>query len=100
MIAQASRATRVAKIATARIAITKEGPRFGGGFLLGVNGTADHAGGCMSADAIGVQIMPKLLIMAALAAGLALSACNTVSGAGKDMQSAGAAVTDTANDAK
>ena len=44
--------------------------------------------------------MTKLLIMATLAAGLALSACNTVSGAGKDVQSAGEAVTDTAEDAK
>lgn len=44
--------------------------------------------------------MPKLLIVAALAASLALSACNTVSGAGKDMKSAGEAVTETANDAK
>ena len=35
-----------------------------------------------------------------LAAGLALAACNTVSGAGKDMESAGEAVTNTANDAK
>ena len=31
---------------------------------------------------------------------LALSACNTVAGAGKDVSSAGTAVTDTANDAK
>ena len=31
---------------------------------------------------------------------LALSACNTVAGAGKDVSSAGSAVTDTANDAK
>jgi predicted small secreted protein len=44
--------------------------------------------------------MPKLLIIAALAKGLALSACNTTAGAGKDLQSAGKAVTDTANDAK
>lgn len=50
--------------------------------------------------AIGVQLMSKLVMIAALAAGLALSACNTVSGAGKDVQSAGEAVTDTAEDAK
>jgi len=31
---------------------------------------------------------------------LALSACNTVAGAGEDVSSAGSAVTDTANDAK
>lgn len=46
------------------------------------------------------HVMPKLLIIAALAAGLALSACNTVAGAGKDAKSAGEAVTKTANDAK
>jgi predicted small secreted protein len=35
-----------------------------------------------------------------IAAGLSTAACNTVSGAGKDVSSAGHAVTDTANDAK
>ena len=44
--------------------------------------------------------MSKSMIIAALAASLALSACNTVAGAGKDMESAGEAVTETANDAK
>ncbi len=44
--------------------------------------------------------MRKLIILAAMAAGLALSACNTVEGAGKDVSSAGHAVTDTAQDAK
>jgi predicted small secreted protein len=44
--------------------------------------------------------MRALIILAALAAGFCLSACNTISGAGKDVSSAGHAVTDTANDAK
>ncbi len=44
--------------------------------------------------------MRKLIVYAALAASLALAACNTVSGAGKDVSSAGHAVTDTAQDAK
>jgi predicted small secreted protein len=44
--------------------------------------------------------VPNLLIIAALAASFALSACNTTAGAGKDMQSAGKAVEHTANDAK
>jgi len=44
--------------------------------------------------------MRKLMILALVAAGLTLSACNTVAGAGKDVSSAGHAVTDTANDAK
>ena len=44
--------------------------------------------------------MRKLIVLAALAASLATTACNTVSGAGKDVSSAGHAVTDTANDAK
>jgi predicted small secreted protein len=44
--------------------------------------------------------MRKFLILAVLAASLATTACNTVAGAGKDVSSAGAAVTDTAQDAK
>jgi predicted small secreted protein len=44
--------------------------------------------------------MRKLIIFTALAASLALAACNTVSGAGKDVSSAGHAVTDTADDSK
>jgi predicted small secreted protein len=44
--------------------------------------------------------VPKLLIIATLAASFALSACNTTAGAGKDLQSAGKAVENTANDAK
>jgi predicted small secreted protein len=44
--------------------------------------------------------MRTLIVIALLTAGLALSACNTVEGAGKDVSSAGHAVTDTARDAK
>jgi predicted small secreted protein len=44
--------------------------------------------------------MRKLIIFAAMAASLAVAACNTVEGAGKDVSAAGAAVTDTARDAK
>ncbi len=44
--------------------------------------------------------MRKLVILAALAASLSVAACNTVAGAGKDVSSAGHAVTDTARDAK
>lgn len=44
--------------------------------------------------------MRKLIVLAVLAASLAVSACNTVSGAGKDVKSAGGAVTDAAEDAK
>ncbi|HEY2658493.1 MAG TPA: entericidin A/B family lipoprotein [Caulobacteraceae bacterium] len=44
--------------------------------------------------------MRKIIILAAMAAGLMLTACNTVEGAGKDVSSAGHAVTDTAQDAK
>jgi predicted small secreted protein len=44
--------------------------------------------------------MRKLVILAVLAAGLTVAACNTVEGAGKDVSSAGRAVTDTARDAK
>ncbi len=44
--------------------------------------------------------MRKLVVLAALAACMAVGACNTVSGAGRDVSSAGKAVTETANDAK
>ena len=44
--------------------------------------------------------MRKILILAIVAAGLATAACNTVAGAGKDVSSAGHAVTNTADDAK
>ncbi|GGL17570.1 MULTISPECIES: entericidin A/B family lipoprotein [Caulobacter] len=44
--------------------------------------------------------MRKLIILAAIAASLTVAACNTVEGAGKDVSSAGAAVSDTAKDAK
>ncbi len=40
------------------------------------------------------------ILMAAAAAAFTVTACNTVSGAGKDVSSAGRAVTDTAQDAK
>ena len=43
--------------------------------------------------------MRALIILAVLTACLATTACNTVSGAGKDVSSAGHAVTDTADDA-
>ena len=44
--------------------------------------------------------MRKLFVLAAAAAALAVSACNTVEGAGRDVSAAGHAVTDTASDAK
>jgi predicted small secreted protein len=43
--------------------------------------------------------MPKILVAAVLAA-LALSACNTVKGAGKDVSAAGNTVTNEANKAQ
>jgi predicted small secreted protein len=44
--------------------------------------------------------MRKLIVLAMVAAGLTLAACNTVEGAGKDVSATGHAVTDTARDAK
>lgn len=44
--------------------------------------------------------MHKLIVFAAAAAALMVSACNTVSGLGKDAQAAGRAVTGAAEDAK
>lgn len=44
--------------------------------------------------------MRKVLAMALIASGLALSACNTVEGIGRDVSSAGDTVANTADDAK
>ena len=44
--------------------------------------------------------MRKLMILAVLAASLSVAACNTMSGAGRDVSSAGKADTNTAEDAK
>jgi predicted small secreted protein len=44
--------------------------------------------------------MRKIFLFAALAASMAVAACNTVSGAGRDVESAGEAVTGAAEDAK
>jgi predicted small secreted protein len=44
--------------------------------------------------------MRKLIVFAACAAALAVAACNTVEGAGKDVSAAGQAVTKAAKDAK
>jgi predicted small secreted protein len=44
--------------------------------------------------------MRKLIVLLVAAAAVSVSACNTVAGAGKDVSSAGHAVTNTANDAK
>jgi len=44
--------------------------------------------------------MRNLFVAGAVLAALALSACNTIAGAGRDISAAGRAVTDTARDAK
>ena len=44
--------------------------------------------------------MRKLVLMALAFASVSVAACNTVEGAGKDVSSAGQAVSDTAEDAK
>jgi len=44
--------------------------------------------------------MRKLMLLAAAATALVVSSCNTVSGLGRDMQSAGRAVTGTAEDVR
>ena len=44
--------------------------------------------------------MRKLILLAIVAAGLTTAACNTVEGAGRDVQAAGDAVSDAAHDAK
>jgi predicted small secreted protein len=44
--------------------------------------------------------MHRFILLAAIAATLAVSACNTVAGAGRDVSATGHAVTHTADDAK
>jgi predicted small secreted protein len=44
--------------------------------------------------------MRKIVVLAAAAAALLVSACNTIEGVGKDVSAAGRAVTDTARDVK
>jgi predicted small secreted protein len=44
--------------------------------------------------------MRKLITLLIVTAGLAVAACNTVEGAGRDVSAAGHAVSDTAKDAK
>jgi predicted small secreted protein len=44
--------------------------------------------------------MRKIIVLAAAAAALMVSACNTVAGMGRDVAAAGHAVTNTADDAK
>lgn len=44
--------------------------------------------------------MRKIALLAIVAATFAISACNTLSGAGQDVSAAGSAVTNTAEDAK
>ena len=44
--------------------------------------------------------MRKIITLTLVAAALAVSACNTIAGAGRDVSAAGSAVTTGANDAK
>ena len=44
--------------------------------------------------------MKKIIALSIVAAALAVSACNTVAGAGRDVSTAGAVVTGAANDVK
>ena len=44
--------------------------------------------------------MRKIIVLAAAAAALLVSACNTIEGVGRDVSSAGRAVSDTAKDVK
>jgi len=48
----------------------------------------------------GVPELRTIVAIALIAASMALAACNTIEGAGKDVSSAGHAVSDTARDAK
>jgi predicted small secreted protein len=56
--------------------------------------------GAFPAAIEGRTSMRKIIVLFAATAALAVAACNTVEGAGRDVTSAGRAVTDTAQDAK
>jgi predicted small secreted protein len=45
------------------------------------------------------RLMRKLLVLLIATASVAVAACNTIAGAGKDVSATGNAVTDTAKDA-
>jgi predicted small secreted protein len=47
-----------------------------------------------------LEFMRKIVVLAAAAAALLVSACNTIEGAGRDVASAGKAVSGAARDAK
>jgi predicted small secreted protein len=64
-----------------------------GRFTIGTIGAADHfLQAAMTPDVLGDNIMRKLLGSALVAGMLMIAACNTVEGAGEDLQSAGKAV--------
>jgi predicted small secreted protein len=65
-------------------------------FLWGNRDAGSPSSGANTAEIT----MRKLILLAAIAASLSVAACNTVEGAGKDVSSAGKAVSDTAKDAK
>jgi len=62
----------------------------------------DYVGssGEIPADTLEEAYMRKLIVLVAAASALWVSGCNTVAGVGKDVSSAGKAVTSTANDVK
>ena len=53
-----------------------------------------------TSPAFGVPSMRKIFVMFAAAAALTTAACNTVRGVGEDVETAGEAVADAAEDAK
>lgn len=65
-------------------------------YLLNLDGLASLAEIKRSLE----KIMRQIFVVAVLASALIVAGCNTVAGVGKDMSSAGKAVTGTANDIK
>lgn len=56
--------------------------------------------GVCTASLFGVSPMKKIIALSVVAAALAVSACNTVSGVGRDVSAAGSAVSSGAESAK
>ena len=56
--------------------------------------------GVIGASPLGISTMKKIITLSLVAAALAVSACNTISGVGRDVSAAGSAVTTGAETAK
>jgi len=62
--------------------------------------TTKPVGGRVSSIGFMETVMRKIVVLSLVAAALAVSACNTISGIGRDVSAAGSAVSQSAEQAK